>query len=279
MKNLKINLKKISLFDILIICVILFSLLFLAFFLLRRTRYINVVIKVTNKNILYTANNPPSWFAEYFKEGMIGKNSIGQTVAIIKKVLSYDTSTTEKALYLTINLKADYSKGENKYSYEGNPLLIGAPIKIEFQNVLAEGLVTYLEGVKDVREDREILTETQIMWYQQVFPETNGIPAFLAEAINVNDEVKDSLGNVLIKIVDKKVEPAKKITTNSLGNVFVVNDPLKKDVYLTLKLKVKKINNDYYLFDDVKVKVGGSIPVHLSNISIYPNITKILAVY
>lgn len=279
MKNLKINLKNIGLFDILIITSVLFSLLFLAFFLLRRTRYIDVVIKVTNKNILYSSNNPPSWFAEYFKEGMTGKNSMGQSVAVIKKVFSYDTSATEKALYLTINLKADYSRGENKYSYEGNPLLIGAPIKIEFQNILAEGLVTYLEGVKDMRGDGEILAETQIMWYQQIFPETTGIPSFLADAINVNDEVKDSLGNVLIKIVDKKAEPAKKITTNSLGNVFVVNDPLKKDVYLTLKLKVKKINNDYYIFDDVKVKVGERIPLHLPNISIYPNITKILAVY
>ena len=128
-----------------------------------------------------------------------------------------------------------------------------------------------------------MLVETRIIWQREVFPETSGAPAYVAEAINTGEQVKDSLGNVLITIVDKRVEPAEKIVTDSRGNVFVSRDPLKKDVFLTLKLRVKELGTDvneheYYVFDDVRVKIDTSIPIHLKDISIYPRVTKILEI-
>jgi hypothetical protein len=283
MKKLDRILKNLNLFDVLVITTILIGIVILAFFLLRRTKYLTVVIKLTNKNILNAYGNPPTWFAEYFKEGMAAKDSLGRKTAEIKQVYRYDSGTTTKALYLTMSLKADYSWGSGKYSYEGAPLILGAPIKIELQQILIEGLVTYIEGVPDNRVDKEMLVETQLMDYQSVFPETNGLPQFKADAINIGDQVKDSLGNVLITVAAKRVEPAKKIVTTTNGNLLVQSDPLKKDIYLTLKIKVKEINNtvnttEYYIVDDVRIKIGDSIPLHLKNISVYPLVTKIVEV-
>jgi hypothetical protein len=275
--------KFLNLFDTAIIIAILLTVTVMAFFFLRRSKYLTVVVKVTGQNVLYAWDSPPSWFVYYFREGMVAKDGLGRNSAEITEIYRYDTGPNNKALYLTLELKADYSKGSGKYSYEGKPLIIGAPIKIEFQDILAEGLVTYIEGLPDVTKTREMLVETRIIWQNEVFPETSGVPVYMAEAIGVGEQTKDSLGNVLITIVNKRVEPAEKIVTDDQGNLFVNRDPLKKDVFLTLKLRVKEVEsesnyNEYYLFDDVRVKIDSSIPIHLENISIYPRVTKILEV-
>jgi len=283
MKFIRSKKKYLNLFDAVLIIAVLFTAVMLAFFFLRRSKQLTVVIKVTGQNVLYAWETPPNWFVYYFKEGMVAKDGLGRNSAEIKNIYRYDTGQNNKALYLTLDLKADYTKGSGKYSYEGKPLIIGSPIKIEFQDILAEGLVTYIEGLPDVTKTREILVETRIIWQNEVFPETSGVPDYVAEAIGVGEQTKDSLGNVLITIVDKRVEPAEKIVTDSQGNIFVSRDPLKKDVFLTLKLRVKEVEsesnyNEYYLFDDVRVKIDSQIPLHLQNISIYPRITKILEV-
>ena len=125
--------KFLNLFDAVIIIVILLTATMLAFFFLRRSKHLTVVVKVTGKNVLYAWDSPPSWFVYYFKEGMVAKDGLGRNSAVIKSIYRYDSEPAEKALYLTLDLKADYSKSSGKLSYEGKPLLIGAPITIEFQ--------------------------------------------------------------------------------------------------------------------------------------------------
>ncbi|MFC1711929.1 DUF4330 family protein [Patescibacteria group bacterium] len=279
-KKIKRNL---TLFDILILFVVIISLAFLAYFFLRRTKHLEVTVKITDKSILYAFSNPPNWFSEYFQVGMIAKDGLGRKAAEVKKVFRYDVWPNAKAVYLTVDLKADYSKSSDKYSYEGKPLIVGSPIKIEFSRILVEGLITHIEGFDDVGENKEMLVETQIMWQNETFPETYGVPSYIPDNINIGDEVKDSRGNTVITIVDKKVEPAKKLVTDSRGNVFIRHDPLKKDVFLTLKLNVKEIHNEindneYYLFDDIRIMVGQDIRLLLPNLSVAPKIVKILSV-
>lgn len=275
--------KYLNLFDATIVIVILFTAAILAFLFLRRSKHITVIVKVTGQNVLYARDTPPNWFVYYFSEGMVAKDGLGRKTAQIEKVYRYDTGPNNKALYLTLSLRADYSKSSGKLSYEGKPLIIGAPITIEFQNILAEGLVSYIEGIPDERKTKEMLVEARLVQYSEVFPETIGVPAYVADAIEVGNQARDSLGNVLIVIVDKKVEPAEKIVSDSRGVISIGRDPLKKDVFLTLRLRVKEVGNqandqEYYLFDDVRVKIDSVIPIHLQSISIYPRVIKILEV-
>jgi len=283
MKETKREKKSIDLFDAVLIFSIVLIGGFLAFFFLKRAKYVEVEVKITNQNILYAKDNPPSWFTEYFKPGIIAKDSLGRKRAEIKKVFRYDTKPEQKAIYLTLEVKTDYTKGEDKYSYEGKPLIIGAPILLEFPNILAEGLVTRMQDGQDNRQTKEMLIETQLLFYEENAQSTHGVLPFIPEAIRVGDEVGDSLGNTLISIIDKRVESAKRTVVDAFGNVFIRQDPLRKDVYLTLKLKVYEVKNsinekEYYLFDDVRVKVGNIIPLHLNDISIYPTVTKIIEI-
>ncbi len=263
----------LSLFDFLILTAVFLTAVFLAFFFLRKSKYVTVVVKVTNKNVLYSWDNPPSWFSYYFKEGVAAKDGLGRKTAEIKKVYRYDTDPSHKALYLTLKLKANYSHGTGKLSYEGTPLIIGTPIKIDFQNILTEGLVTYIEGIEDDRVNKEMLVRVQVKDQE----------AFVARAINSGAEIKDSLGNNLITVLEKRVEPALKSIPDNWGNLVASRDPLKKDIYLTLRLKVREESNqinehEYYLFDDVRVNIATIIPLHFKNVEVYSEVIEILEV-
>jgi hypothetical protein len=233
-------------------------------------------VKITEDSILYVRNNPQAWFVYLFKEGMRERDGLGRTSAEIEKVNYYDSGEAKKAVYLNLRLRVDYNKRSRNYLYKGKPLLIGSPIKIEFEDIITEGLVTSVEGVDDPRKDVELIVKSQIFDLNPVFPETNGVQPFLAEAINVDDKVRDSNGREVITVLEKTEEAAKKIVTNDKGEVFLRRDPVKKDVYLTLKLLVRQINDEYYLFDDIQVKIGNGIPIHTVNYSIWPVVTEIL---
>lgn len=276
------KIKTISLFDVFLLVTLISLVVMAAFIFFKRSREFEVTVKITSKNVLYAWDTPPNWFAEYFHPGIMAKDSLGRRTAEIKKVYRYDNGPNNKTVYLTLGLKADYSWGSGKFSYEGSSLIVGAPIKIEFSNILVEGLITHIQGTEDPRPIKEVVVETQIMNYDAIFPETNGIPNFQAETIQVGEEIKDSLGQVLVTVVDKRVEPAKKIVSDSAGNLFIRPDPLKKDVYLTLKLRAKEVDNsinkEYYFLDDQRIKVGESVPLHLKGISVFPTITKIISI-
>jgi len=78
----------------------------------------------------------------------------------------------------------------------------------------------------------------------------------------------------VVTVLEKTEELAKKIVTNDKGEVFLRRNPLKKDVYLTLKLLAKQTNNEYFLFDDLQIKIGNEIPILTENYSVWPVITE-----
>lgn len=261
--------KFLNLFDFTLIIILIMVGILSAYFLLKRNKYLEITVKITNQNVLYSLESPPSWFTEYFKPGMIVKDSFGRKLVELKKIYRYDLTPDVKTLYLTLNIKADYNKGSGKYSYEGKTLSIGAPIKIEFPDILVEGLVTDISGLKRELKNNEIL----------VWSTLYDVKPYIADNLNIGDNVKDSNGDVAITIIDKKVEPAEKSVPDSLGNLHLSRDPIAKDIRLTFKLNVNKVsnsinNNEYYLFGDIRILVNTVIPVHLGNIDIYPMVNK-----
>jgi len=274
--KLQNKLKNLGLFDFLIIIFVIFLAVGVGVFFFRGTRYIETTVKITEDSILYVRNNPQAWFVYLFKEGMRERDGLGRTSVEIGKVKFYDSGEAKKAVYLNLKLKANYNKRSQNYTYKGKPLLVGNPIKVELEGIIAEGLVTAIEGIPDTRKEVEIVVKSQVVDYNLIFPETIGIQPFLANAIRVDDRVKDSNGKEIIRILEKTEEAAKKIVTNDKGEVFLRRDPVKKDVYLTLKLLVKQINDEYYLFDDVQVKIDNRVPIHTSKYSIYPLVTEII---
>ena len=245
MKKLIANIAKLTLTDkVLIFCAITF-IAFFAYAFFRKSTYVNAIIKVGEESIR---------FEPYFVE----------------------TGTRPWfALYLTTKVRVVYNRASNQYTFKGLPLTVGSPIKLNLEKLYVEGLVTFVEGVEDKRTKSKLIVETQIREETPAFPDSSGTSEHIANALIKGDMVKDDQGNIIVKIIDKKVENAKRLVTTSDGRSVIQTNPLRRDVYLTLEVDAIKIGDRYYIFDDVPLLVGEKIPINTSTISVWPEVTKI----
>lgn len=270
-------LKKLQLFDYFVIGLfLLFGLAFFIFFF-RENKYLTVKVKITEKNVLYAFSTPPSWFVYLFKQGMVKKDGLGRVNAEISDVYYYDTSPSTKAVYLTLRLRVTYNSRSQSYTYEGTPVAVGEGLRVSFGKILADGLIVSVEGLDNPYEEVYLRVKARLIENPPNFSETTGIESYIGEAIKVGDKIFDSQGKMMAELLDKKVLSAQKSTFDDRGNVYQRFDPRKEDVFLTLKVRAQKTNDELYFFDDVRIKVNEQIPLHFKTVSIYPVITEILA--
>lgn len=275
MKSIIRRIKKLTLFDKIIIVGFILAAVFFSYIFFRKSTYLTVTIKVSQENIVYPYLGVPDWFSQLFYDGMREKDGLGRTRAEVIKILSYDSSSSRKAIYLTTKLNVIYNRGSNQYTYKGYPVLVGSALKLYLDKLLVDGMVTHIEGIEDKRKKVKLVLKAQVREETVVFPETSGVRDYIANALGLGDEVKDSSGDTIIKITNKVVEDAKKITTASDGRVLLQTDPLRKDVFLTLEVTATYINGRYYIFDDVPILIGYGIPIHTSEVAIWPEVTEI----
>ncbi|MFZ5845642.1 MAG: DUF4330 family protein [Patescibacteria group bacterium] len=281
LQNFNKQLKKRSLFDYVMIglFVILGASAFLFFF--KKSAYVTVRLRITDRDAIYINSNPPSWFVYQFKKGMREKNALGQTTAEILDVYYYDSLSdldariSKKTIYLTIRLKSSYNSRTGEYKYNGINVAAGEVLRINFGSILAHGLITDVEGVKNPYQTVNIIVKTQIKTSNPVFLGTTGVDPYWDEALSVGDKVIDSAGNTAAEIIAKEVSPAKTVTTDNFGNLRQYMHPRKKDIFLTLRLTAKKVGNELFYFDDFPVKVGYFLPLYFPKASLYAAITAV----
>jgi hypothetical protein len=266
---------RVKLFDFLIAFLLfVLAVSFLVFFF-RQSKFLVVKLKITEKNVLYAQTTPPYWFVYLFKEGMREVDGLGRTTAEVVEVYFYDSSPTNKAVYLTVKLRTTYNSRTKEHQYKGMTVAVGEGLRINLPKVLAEGLVVEVEGKENPYEEVSLQVRTQLIEERPVFSETTGVEVFVADSIEVGDKVLDSSGKAIAEVLEKEAFPARKITFDDRGNIYQKLDPRLKDVFLKLKVRAKKINNEYYFADDVRIKVDLVLPLHFQGVSIYPTIIEI----
>src|SRR3990172_5929258 len=274
MKNLKKRLKDLGLFDKILIGLVVFLVLFFAYAFFRKTTFITITAKVGEEDVVWE-HWSRAWFSQLFYEGMKEKDGLGKVNAEVLGVHSYYTYPPKEAVYLTIRLKAVYSRSSTQYTYKGLPVVVGTTIRMYLDRVFVDGLVTHIDGIKDPREQKILIVEVQVREENPTFLESSGTEEYIADALTVGQKIRDDQGNEVIEILNKKVESAMKVVTTSDGRVIVGINPLRKDVFLTLKINAIELNNKYFLFDDIPISIGLKIPLNTPTLTILPEVTKI----
>lgn len=281
MKNLKKRLRDLSLFDKILMGLVVLLVFFFAYAFFRKSTYITINVKVGEEDVVWE-HWSRAWFSQLFYKGMKEKDGLGRVNAEVLDVHSYDVTFPEndtliakKAVYLKLKVKAIYSRSSNQYTYKGLPVLVGSPIRMYLDSVLVEGLVTNIGGIKDPREKKILIVEAQVIDESPTYLETSGTKVYIADALRVGQKIQDDQGNTIIEIFDKKVENAKKVINTSDGRVLVGVNPLRKDVYLTMRINAIQLNNKYYFFDDIPISIGLKIPLNTPTLTILPEVTKI----
>lgn len=244
-------------------------------FLFRSEKDLTVTVKVSEENVIWPSEGIVDWFSYLFREGMEEKNSLGKTVARVVKVRAYDTTLTKRAVYLTLKIRAVYSPGKKQYSYNGKDVAIGNTLLFTLDNVQVSGFVADIDGFKDAYPEKSLIVDAQMINIDPVFLETEGVTQYLADSVNVGDRILDESGQPVLTVIEKKVEPAKKIVVDQNGQTFIQPHPTRVDVYLILEVKARIVGGRPYLFEDVPVLINSKLPIHTDKVSVWPIITQI----
>lgn len=262
----KVLIRSISVLELLIALFILAALIYVVTQVKSNKQLVKVEVKISSSSWWNRSNLPPPfWLGESIKVGDQEYNSSGTKVAEVLEVRAYELNsvnngggTTRKDFYLTLNLLVKKNKQTQKLGFKDKPLEIGAPIELNLSNTLVRGLVTFIEGTTDTNPTKEILIEG--VW-QDAQP-------WEAEVVHINGKMEDEFGNVTAIILDKKVELARKTVETADGRLVIGRDPLRRDVYLTIKLQVKKQGASLYFREDQKVKIGELLFIQLAQVDI-----------
>jgi hypothetical protein len=264
-----------GIFDIALTISAIVGIALVAFILFRKTTFTTVTIKITNPNPLYSDTNPPSWYAFAFRAGDKELDSTGQVQVEILDTSAYPSYGNKKIVFLKLRVRAVYSGSKKQFTYKGKPLIVGSELHVELTNQLIDGVITEIENMPSPYQNKYITLKADLLEYNPVFQETDGVDEFKANAIHVGDAMKDNNGTMLATVLDKSVIPADRYIT-SQGFVTIVPDPKKKHVTLTLKIRVQEWHGDQLFLYTFPVKVGEELPLNLPNVSIAPIITDLL---
>ena len=268
---------KLKALDWFIVLIIVGIITFLVTASLNQDRWITIEFKVTNNPtyLPFNGETPPYWVSDKIKAGDVQYDELGQTNLKVLSVKSWGFQNKET--WVTASVKAKYKSKQKKYTYQYQPLEIGRSLDITINGTNIHGIVTSIQGFSDIRKTYDVTVKARLVdSWSPYSVTTRGVDPWVADAIEKGQIMKDTSGKIIAEILDKEVKPAEKVITTSDGRVLLGEDPLKKDVYLTVRLKVTK-NDDTYLFlENVPIKIGFSFSLYLEHVFLSPVITQIL---
>jgi len=256
--------KTISVFEVLVGFLILAVLGLVVLQIRSKEEWVKAEVKVSSESWFWKREAPPYWLGESIKVGDCEHSSSGKKIAEVLQVKEYELATlaqqekAKKDFYLTLKLKISKDRRTAKIKFKNQPLEVGGPIELHLTNTYIPGLVTFIEGARDGKCEKEVLIDG--VWL-------NNYP-WNAEAIPVGGKMEDGMGNVVAEILEKRIELAEKTVETDWGGLVVNRDPLKRDIHLRVRLRVREAGGNLYFLYDKKVKVGEDLFIQLPGVDV-----------
>ncbi len=265
MEKFKKFLKKLTLFDIgiLLVVVVLGGSLY-AFFK-RSVDEVQIRVKVTDQDVLYAKTYPAQWYAQRIQVGDTEKDALGRVLSEIVGVERFNVSSDKQAVYVDIKLNAVFDKRKGVYFSRGKSLVFGMPIRFNFSRVTFDGIVTEFPGSDG---GKGLVTGKATLYTKGRSNEPE-----IVNAVKKGDKMYDSNGVLLAEVTEVLVKPADKVVQNDAGDVLLRQDPYFKDIYMTVEVQTKKLNGDIFVFDDMPLRVGIVAPLNFEKVSLFPLVT------
>lgn len=287
LKQLSQKAKSIKVFDWVLIAFGLTAIIVFLIIFFRKSTYITVTVDVGQNDIAYDVYTPQwtgnsgiaDWYSSAFYKGEAEVDGLGREQAVVLNVFRYDKGPDRSSVYLTLKLNAVYNKASNSYTYKGVPVLVGSNIKLNLGRVYADGYITNVDGFPNNENKKTLILETQIREENSTYTESSGTKAYIADAINIGDVVKDNSGQAVITVIGKNVRPSLTTVSTANGQIVEAFNPDRKDVFLTLQVDAQKINNRYYLMNDIPILIDQPIPINTQTVSVFPVVTKFISEY
>ncbi len=267
--------KNITWFDKIAVLVFLTIVLGVFGFFYRKSQYVDIKIRVTDKDVLYAWNNPQNWFANRFVVGDSEKDLLGNDIAKITNVESYNIDNYTKAVYLNINIKATYDPRTRQYSARGKKLSFGTPVKFSMNGVSFDGLVVDPPHSSQDTNTSFVISEVFIRGIQSDSAGKTFVEPEVLSQIKQGDVIESSSGVKFAEVLNVKLTSAEHVTQDSNGRLYLRYDPLYKDARVLVRFKVKSVGNEKYIFNDYPLRIGSKPALTFKDKFIVGEIVKI----
>lgn len=265
MKAIKHLLKRVTIFDAVVVGVVLILGVAFLFFFLRKPEYVTIRVKVTDQEVLYQRTEPRTWYANRFQIGDSELDALGRKITEIIGIESFNVDAYSKALYVDLKVRAIYDSRTKLYSARGKPLVFGTPMRFNLSTVTFDGFVTEYPKSEFYKEITEENVAVDLL--------ARSIEPTVAASIKKGDKVFDSNHTLLVEIIEISIKPAERVTETASGDLLLRYDPIFKDIFIKAIVKSKKYQNESYIFDNLPMKIGEVVPLNFPHMSVFPIIT------
>jgi len=228
-KKVKTFLKKLTLFDYLLILLLIGGVFFYLFLFKREQDTIYVDIFSPSHDWSEDSYPINRWQAEALKKNGKAYDTLGNEIAEIVDVYRIPWEGGGKEyIFATLKLKATYNKNLKVYSFQGSPLLVGNDFSIEMSDAALEGRVINI--YKDVDEINSKLKPKEVIItviYRHQEP-------VIVEKFSTKTELYNSAGELMLKIIDFQTNNSKSYEPNWQGQVVQSIHPSNQDVVVKI---------------------------------------------
>jgi len=258
--KLKTFFSKYNYFLIIIILLFSFALLYFFYHRQRNQEFIYISLSLykdgkTPINIAY--NSVPYWVENSISIGDRESDLIGRSgVEVISKE-SYDWYSFGKSVNLVLRVNAIRDR-TGIYLYKNKPLAVGGTLDLKLPKAQVQGVISFIGSEIPVVNNRKL--KIVVKGKQQ--------ETWLADKLNIGDEIKSSQGMVVGKITDKKSFPAEIRVDTASGQAVVSYDNTKRDIEITVELLCREIDKICYFMQDQKIKVNEGVYLPFNSVSI-----------
>lgn len=226
-----------------------------------RTVKIQVVGKDwTNTFTQYDGYRSPYWLTDKIKSGDIERSYTGEETARVLRTEIYERGGMDFDVYITVKLKVEYNTRMQSYSYRGQPILAGSPIKLKLNRALVIGQIIDDQVPPDGYESKQVTITGRIR---------NAEPWFIEKLIpeNTISNGNQTVAKILSVQTDNPVSQI--LTTTQTGtrtNVILEKNPRTRDVILTVQLTIERYSNGWFYGGHQRVKAGDRLYLYFPNV-------------
>lgn len=195
------------------------------------------------------AYNPPSWLAPVIKRNDAERGLDGRPIATILSIETY--GDIKPTIFLIAKIRVITNKHTHEYSFKNRLIQIGAPIDLSLAQTKIVGQITDLYSPENGYPQKNVIATVRI----------RNIEPWIVNRITVGDKMLEkSTGGIAADILSKTIEdPTSTIFFNNpnyFTNQFLESNPRLKDVVLTVRLKLLKLNEGWRFAGNQILKIG-----------------------
>ncbi|MBI4232699.1 DUF4330 domain-containing protein [Candidatus Peregrinibacteria bacterium] len=216
---------------------------------------------ITNqKNLELTMFVVPLEVAKSIKIGDTMKSYSGKEKAKITGITTSPVQGPSKNMLLQVAVETR-AIGNDLYFLD-QPIKVGSPLNIIIDEVEIQGTIS------DINPPAKKVVEKTVTIKLQ------SVPPWFADNIFIGDKEMNSENRVMAEIIDKKVTPAEMVVITEGGEVYKRENPIDKDVLLTVKIWGEKVDNEM-LFHNNEVKINGVLYLETGNMDLEGKIIEV----